>query len=281
MGNEWLMQPGETGSVRLVEREGSWLVAEPPTDGEVICIPRADFDLPKNETEVTVEISVGKYIRSSGDANDYVFAESHDASAGGPSSQTDSSARQETVRSDASTQASQCSLTGLSGSGDYVTVEAIVDEIFWVKKEEPKMPDIAGALCDEESNTRQMFVVNDGVSHPYLEEGRKFVFQNAKDHYYEGGSKVQLMITQHTDFTDKGLSTGHSSSSDRDTPSVDSSTTTSNSGDKSLHEIAQSMLGGEEFTETQQRESSISKAKKKAKRQQRDPAIDPKFNKDR
>jgi len=44
-----------------------------------------------------------------------------------------------------------------------------------------------------------------------------------------------------------------------------------------LDKIAQSMNGEEEFTATQKSESAVGQAKKKAKRQQRDPAIDPKL----
>lgn len=40
------------------------------------------------------------------------------------------------------------------------------------------------------------------------------------------------------------------------------------------------MLGDEEFTETKTEDSAVGKAKEKARRQQRGPAIDPKLNED-
>ncbi len=48
--------------------------------------------------------------------------------------------------------------------------------------------------------------------------------------------------------------------------------------DGSLHDIADDLIGDEEFEVTSDEESSISAAKEKAKKQGRDPAIDPKLS---
>lgn len=181
-----------------------------------------------------------------------------------------------TKSTDTRTGPKRTSLTDLSGSSEYVTVEAIVNEVFCVNKDESDIPDIIGALKDENTGERRTFIVNDGVNHPYLEEGRRFLFRNAVDHCYKKKDQVQLMITQYTEFSDLGFP--HTSTPSSGQSRSRKSSNSSSSGEKSLGQIAQSMLGDEEFTMTEGRESAISKAKKKAKRQQRDPAIDPKLN---
>jgi hypothetical protein len=165
-----------------------------------------------------------------------------------------------------------------------VTVEAIVDDILTVNKDEPNMPDIIGVLREEHSDQKRLFVVNDDVKHPYLEPNRRFEFRNVKDHYYEAKDEVQVMITEHTNYEEGdivGQSPGSSSSYTSSTSSsraAGSRSSTSSSSD--LHDIAKSMIGDDELTVTGDDESSIEKAKKKAKRQNRDPAIDPKFQAD-
>jgi len=279
MRSEWLKQPGETGVVQLTQREGDWLVTNPSIEGETKCILHGGFELSESDSTVEVKLRVKKYVSASGGGASYLFAEPADSEIETTETPVRAYSDDVSTRSETGRHSSRLSLTDLSGSGEFVTVEAIIDDIFWVRKDQRQVPDLAGALRDEKSRTRQMFVVGDQVNHPYLEEGRRFVFQNAKDHYYENGDKVQLLITQHTDFIDKGLTSKKGSSSSQKQSSK-SATTSSSAANNSLHQIAKSMLGDEEFTVKQQRESSVSKAKKKAKRQQRDPAIDPKLNKD-
>lgn len=295
MAGAWITDAGNSGTVQITNREDDWYVIEPSTEGETKCILKGDLEIPATQSKAEIEIWVEKFVSSHGKGPNYLFAAPDDTSDEIVFTETNAGTGDSTSCTESGS-SQQCAVTDLSGSGEYVTVEAVVDEIFWVKKEEPNTPDIAGALRDEESNKRRMFVVSDGVKHPYLEEGRKFVFQGAKDHYYENRDKVQLLITQYTDFTDKGVTSesitssgqtqsstdksANNPSSDQNRSSATPSTSSSSSADESLHQIAKSMLADEEFTLKQQKESSIGKAKKKAKRQQRDPAIDPKLRKD-
>jgi hypothetical protein len=130
-------------------------------------------------------------------------------------------------------------------------------------------------------------VANDGANHPYLEEGSRIEFTRVKDHYYSKKDEVQVMITEHTDFTDKG-GTGQSdsTSSTSSTSAADSSTGTSSHRNRSgskrdLNEIAEEQIGDEGFTTTKEdRESAVGKAKKRARKQLREPAIDPKLQGD-
>ena len=77
-------------------------------------------------------------------------------------------------------------------------------------------------------------MANDGANHPYLEEGSRIEFTRVKDHYYSKKDEVQVMITEHTDFTDKG-GTGQSdsTSSTSSTSAADSSTGTSSHRNRS------------------------------------------------
>ena len=91
------------------------------------------------------------------------------------------------------------------------------------------------------------------------------------------------MITPQTQFTKKELV--EPSSQPTTTPSSsksasNTSTSRSSSSTTGLDQIAESMIGEEEFTVDQNDESAVGQAKKKAKRQQRDPAIDPKLQGD-
>lgn len=281
MSGGWLVEAGNDGKVRLANSGGDWYLKHPSPQGETKCIIRGDHNLSSADSPVTVEITVSKFVSAEDNGTNYLFAELASGNTEAESTDLDSESDTIETQPENSTDSNLLPLSSLSGSGEYFSVEAVIDEIFWVRKDEQHVPDIAGAVRDEKNRERQMFVVNDGVTHPYLEVGRKFVFQNIKDHYYDNGDKVQMKITQHTDFTDKGLTSSSMSSSESISSPKKSSATESSKESKSLHQIANSMLGGKEFAMTQQRDSSIEKAKKKAKQQQRDPAIDPKLHDDR
>jgi hypothetical protein len=293
MADEWVTEVGETGEVRLTRSDGSWVVTEPSLDRKTKCVLNGEAGISESDAPITVEITVTKFVAASGGGTNYLFAEpvGNDTAtapteesgaiteSGTDSTETTTESDDTATSTSAGADYRQRSLAELSGSGDYVTVEAVVDEISWVGKDQQDTPDIIGALRDPSTGERQVFVVSSGVQHPYLEEGRKFVFSGAKDHHYEKKDQVQLLITENTDFTEKELVSEEPSSDQSNSP-TETSRDDLSSGDKSLGQIAQSLLDGEEFTVEQRRESSISKAKKKAKRQQRDPAIDPKLNED-
>ncbi|MGB9955025.1 hypothetical protein ACOZ4B_01305 (plasmid) [Haloferax prahovense] len=157
-----------------------------------------------------------------------------------------------------------------------MTVEATVDEVAWVNKNDPGTPDILGYLTDESAPEGVAFVVPDGVSHPYLGEGARFEFAGAKDHHYRAKDQVQLMITDATQFTQR-TSSGEGVHGSRHI----SDRTRSRSPDDreklgSLRNIVENAIGDETFVETQSDDDSlVGAAKRRARKQQRDPAIDP------
>ncbi len=274
MGGSWITQAGATGSIQIVDQEGDWFLEEPSSDGAVKYVFQGEFDLSEDATQ-TVDIRVSKYMQAADQGPDYLFA----APNGGETST-------EREQSDENTEATSAtasrrryekrSLSELSGSGDYVTIEAIVDKIHSVNKDKANMPDIIGVLRAQGGSQKRMFVVNDNVNHPYLEEDRMFEFRNVKDHYYDKADNIQVMITQRTQYMKKEFvkTTADTSSTQSSTTS---SSSTSSSSNQNLDQIAQSMVD-EALTVDQDDESAVGKAKKKAKRQGRDPAIDPTFN---
>lgn len=94
--------------------------------------------------------------------------------------------------------APECDLGALQGSGSFVTVEAEIEEIYYVKKDSPEMPDLKGELYDPCTGDQVAFIVDTGISHPYFEEGARFRFEDARDHYYEANEEVQLRVTEKT-----------------------------------------------------------------------------------
>lgn len=94
-------------------------------------------------------------------------------------------------------------LADLSGTGEQVTVEAEIVTISFIKKDVPDMPDVKGILGDTASSTKLPFVVDTDVSHPFLETGMTYRFENATDHLYERQDEVQLRVTEQTTITEQ------------------------------------------------------------------------------
>lgn len=281
MAAPWFTNPDASGEVSLTWRDGTWYVESPSVDSEVKCLLTEDATVDPDDSPVQVTGTVLKYIRGSEDRPNFLQLQLDNVSAA-EAGTTEANELESQPESDTST--SRQDLVDFTGSGDYVTVEAVIDSVYWVKKETSGVPDIKGELTDDSVRGSVTFVVNDGVAHPYLEEGERFEFRGVKDHYYSKEAEVQVMVTDHTDFTSRERA-DHSTSS---TSTTDSSTKRTSSrrnhsvSNKNLNEIAEDQIGDEEFTITQDdRESAIEEAKKRAKKQQRDPAIDPKLQEDR
>ncbi|MEZ3118179.1 hypothetical protein RYH80_19880 [Halobaculum sp. MBLA0147] len=305
MSQPWFTNPGSSGKVTIVWRDDGWLVKSSRIDSEVKCLlegAEADPD----ESPVQLEGTVSGYKRGSGDMVDFLFLQpdglgstqrSGAQSSGSTSEQSYSSSRSSAKTTSSGSQSSSTSsdadsesqnqkwtLNEFSGSGDYVTVEAVVDSVHTVKKDTPRMPDIIGELVDASVSESVTFVVNDGVNHPYLKEGKRFEFSGVKDHYYTSDAEIQVMITEYTDFIEKERKDGGPSTSEHisyvssTNMGGNSTDASNNNSNKSLRQIASDKIGEKEFTETERdQKSAVGKAKKKASDQQRDAAIDPRL----
>jgi len=89
-------------------------------------------------------------------------------------------------------------LSEFTGTGTTATVEAEISGVTYIKKDQPRMPDLKGVLRDPASGETRPFVVDAGVSHPYFSVGDRFRFEGVRDHYYESNDEVQVRITGET-----------------------------------------------------------------------------------
>lgn len=294
MASPWFTETGASGELRLVQEGEDWFVASHSDEHQTKCIFDTDKIRSEEATEVEIRATVSEYLFGEGDKPDYLFlADIIEENTLAHSSPVDSSPTDKNSQAVSDTEAATTdpgnddllTLSEFTGSGNYVSVEATVDTIHWVKKEEPGVPDIRGELIDDSVNEGVVFIIQEDVRHPYLEEGRWFLFDGVKDHYYSKRAEVQVVITEHTEFDDRGGGTGSgkpgpSNSSTQATQPPSSGTSESaqaETSNKSLDKIAQDQLSGQEFTLEQSEDSLVGSAKKQAKNQQRAPAIDPRL----
>ncbi|WP_424009358.1 hypothetical protein [Haloferax denitrificans] len=284
MSTGWFTQSGATGAVTVQKRDGAWFLQSPETDSDVKCI-FDDGDEPADSSGPTrVSITVSNYMAGRGSDVDYLFASVGEDQSGSGSDGLESAAESatepasasesEAASNDAGSAESTRTLSELTGSGAYVTVEATVESVDWVDKNDPGTPDILGHLTDESAPDGVVFVVPDGVSHPYLGEGARFEFAGAKDHHYRAKDQVQLLITDATRFTQRAPP-----DDDRDARGSGRGRTPSDRERLgALRDIAESAIGDETFVESQSSDDSlVGAAKRRARKQQRDPAIDPRM----
>lgn len=150
------------------------------------------------------------------------------------------------------------SLSELSGSGDRITVEAVVNEVVWMLEGSRRGPNAKGSLTTEDSSETAAFVFANGVALPdHFEEGRKFEFRGVTDHYYQKKDHVQVLVTPQADVVDKGVawrpppeknsaSRGRSRRKRRSGRSRKSKSNSKAADMDSLHRIADDVFGGDE-----------------------------------
>lgn len=215
MGDHWFDDKGETGDVTLSWNGDDWIVTDPEPDTVVVCSPGSDVTM----SEVTSTYRVRGTVSWRTYGNDGTPGRLYltDSELLGPAAVESSSEQRESRESSAESaveandgddeetpDTSVRGLVHLTGSGDYVTVEGVVNNVHHVDKESSNMPDVIGGLIDDTVKEEVPFVVDHGVSHPYLEEGKRFRFEGVKDHLYRRDNEVQVKITRYTTFVDEG-----------------------------------------------------------------------------
>jgi hypothetical protein len=202
-----LFNKGNQIKLQVARQDGDWYVKQSEVPGETICMFQTDS--PEGGTELSVPVEVVSYHQGVGDSKNYLTVEllagqsedsitNQDSSADSDGSRTPNKA-QSTPNQD---KYPDRSLSQFNGSGDYVTIEAEIAAIKYVKKEARDMPDLKGVIKQRGSVKKLPFVVSDETSHPYLEEGKRFRFIGVKDHVYEHMSEVQALITEETEFVE-------------------------------------------------------------------------------
>lgn len=205
--DDWFTNEGATGELEIERRNGSWFVNSPSVDRDFKCIIEDDGMIDESQSTQKIKATVSKFRRGMGGRASFLFLTS-------PSVAKDNTEGQTTASGDSSTDeeyngrnnqplpSNTRKLKDFSGSTDYANVEATVDAVFYVKKDTRGIPDIKGELTDDSVLRPVTFIVQDGVSHPYLGEGERFLFKNVKDYFYKKENEVQVVINDNTQFTE-------------------------------------------------------------------------------
>lgn len=283
MAGSWFTESEAEGALTIDYEEGNWRLAEPDVEESVVCLLENNIRLSSDDAPHRIGVMIEKYVMGAGDEPDYLFVSVDSEQTVVSEDEDDSSENSRHTLAGSGGHYPRKRLSELSGSGEHITVVGAVDSVFWVKKDERSVPDLKGRLVNESNGTEAVFVVSDGVAHPYLEQGKYFELQGVKDHHYEKGNEVQVMITGQTNFVERGFSgeTGPANQSASARQSSPGEAVDSSSSGSALDNIAEELIGDEEFTMSESDESVVSKAKERARRQNRDPAIDPDLQPDK
>ena len=189
---------GGTGELQVCHTDGQWIASKPTEDSKTVCLFKGDEPTPTDD-EVAITVEVHSFRFGAGSETNYLTVELTDENA--------TSSGPEPTEQDVSSEANvsdgypERNLTELRGSGDYVTVEATIDEIEFVAKNRRNTPDLKGVVREDGSVKRVPLVVSDGVSHPHFDVGETIRFSGVKDHTYAKKNENQLLVTDYTDFT--------------------------------------------------------------------------------
>ena len=189
---------GGTGEIQVRRSGDQWVVTKPTGDSKTICLFTGDEPTTADD-ETAITVKVQSFRIGTDSETNYLTVELKDPDV--------VSQVQETEEQDGTTTTSvskdypERNLTELRGSGDYVTVEATIDEIEFVAKNTSNTPDLKAVVREEGSTKRVPLVVSDGVSHPHFDVGETIRFRGVKDHRYAKNNENQLLVTDYTDFT--------------------------------------------------------------------------------
>jgi len=189
---------GGTGEIQVQRSDDQWVVTKPADDSKTICLFTEDEPTPTgDETAITVQVQSFRIGTDSGP--NYLTVELEDSD--GVSADQEPEGQDVTSTTGVSKDYPERNLTELRGSGEYVTVEATIDEIEFVSKNTSNTPDLKAVVREEGSTKRVPLVVSDEVSHPHFDVGETIRFRGVKDHRYAKKNENQLLVTGYTDFT--------------------------------------------------------------------------------
>lgn len=285
MPDPWFTETGAAGTIQIKYNDDELVATTADTDQMARCILQENLELSPADAPYRISGTVSKYIIGSGNRTDYLYFDPDSGRDVTIDEMPDQGDQPETSAENSLNIKEEASypyreLADINGSEDYVSIVARLDHIYWVDKDGSDGPDLKGRLTDDSIDHGVAFVIGEGVPHPYLDEDMWFLFDNVYDYYWEANDQTTIWISEHTEFTKLRPVTNLDSSTST-TQSKPNSAESPNSGsDKTLDQIAKDTIGDTTFTVDEKDESSISKAKQKAKDQQRDPAIDPKLQSD-
>jgi hypothetical protein len=207
MSGPWFTDSDAVGELPIENRDGSWYVQQSAVGdvGETKVL-LDDAELPESSGDcLEIGASVSSFRRGSGGSTSFLSVTVDGAAAAEGSDDSEPSPAEENSNVDppsptGSASGKEWDLADFDGSGEYVDVEARIEDIEFVRKDVSGHPDLKGKLTDGSVRTWVFFVVDEDVNHPYFEEGERFLFRDVKDHRYEEGAQVQVLVTEHTRF---------------------------------------------------------------------------------
>ncbi|MFB6161258.1 MAG: hypothetical protein ABEJ61_08800 [Haloferacaceae archaeon] len=172
MQQDWFTEEGKSGTLSIERRDGTWYVASSTEAGETICLLDETVRVESDNAPLEVEVTVSSFRRGTGDnANFLSLTAATEADQGRNEMEESKSSSRNEVPSDDQQQSSTNEdwvLNDFRGSGEYVNVEATIDAVFMVDKDDRHTPDVKGELTDDSVLNPVYFVVDHGVSHPYI-----------------------------------------------------------------------------------------------------------------
>lgn len=205
----WFTEEGATGELEIERRNESWFVTSPPDDAEFKCIIEDEDLVESSSSKQRIEATVSKFRQGMDGRASYLFlttpsGEQNNAerNTGKEDRSRNSLDQNRGSRNTRSSSNETWELKQFRGSGEYVNVEATIDTVYYIKKDTRGVPDIKGELTDDSVLQPVKFIVQDGVDHPYLGEGNRFLFESVKDHHYTKENEVQVVINEYTGFTE-------------------------------------------------------------------------------
>lgn len=206
MPQDWFTEKGRSGMLSIEQRDGTWYVASPDEVGETICLLDKTVQVEPTDEPHEVEVTVSSFRRGTGDNANFLSltapteADQRDSE----KEELENSSQSKDPVNDKQQYSTNPDwvLKDFRGSGEYVNVEATIDAVFMIDKDGQHTPDVKGELTDDSVLNPVYFVVDHGVAHPYLEEGKRFRFKNVKDHFYKKKAEVQVRINGNTEFVE-------------------------------------------------------------------------------
>lgn len=198
MAEVWY-KSGGTGEIQVRRSDDQWIVTKPADDSKTICLFTGDEPSPTADDETAITVQVQSFRIGTDSGTNYLTVELKDSDI--VSAGQDPEVQDVTSTTADSKDYPERNLTELRGSGEYVTVEATIDEIEFVSKNTSNTPDLKAVVREDGSTKRVPLVVSDGVSHPHFDVGETIRFRGVKDHRYAKKNENQLLVTDYTDFT--------------------------------------------------------------------------------
>jgi hypothetical protein len=261
MGETWLSSPGTEGTV-VVRPDGDRLVVtSPTTDRRVVCIPQgAEVDA-GGGVALAVSGTVIRYMRARGDGPDFLVLDVDEVEVDEVEETPAATKVADRGPTPAATAMPRRRIGDLRGDGMLVRVDAVFAEIIRYDPDPTGTgPRLIGRVYDRAHRSVTHLVVPKGITHPFLEEGSTIHLEGVRDSWNRRQGAPELVLTERSDIT------------------VIEEPMTGKQHRGSLEAIAKEVAERTDPNrEVGRPQSVVSDAKRRARSQQRDPAIDPRL----